>query len=298
LSSVASARSLTRPLDLAGARAALLGFSAAMLLAVLLAAATSFAIGVANEGRVLPGVRVGDIALGGLDRDAVTAKLAAGLPALTDSAVTLTGSGDDLTLWRSDLGRAYDIGAMVDAAFGTGRGDNPALSVVARLRDTLSGTTVPPVVREYDPALLDWLVLKVVVAHTSDPVNASVRRGPNGKFTVVRAHIGSRLDAGVVRRAVTTALARGSGQDLRIAIPVTPRMPAITTSPCSSTRDLGSVTGFAPRSTARRNAFLASSTQSAMSFTPSPCLWTCAAMSLSGRSAVVRTSLTLPWVST
>ena len=229
LSSVATARSLTRPLDLAGARAVVLGFSATMLLAVLLAIAASFALGVANEGRVLPGVRVGDIALGGLDRDAVAAKLAAGLPALTDSTVTLTGSGNDLTLWRSDLGRAYDIGAMVDAAYGTGRGDNPALSVVARLRDTLSGTTLPPVVREYDPALLDWLVLKVVVAHTSDPVNASVTRGPNGKFTVVRAHTGSRFDAGVVRHAVTTALARGSGQDLRIAIPVTPRIPAITT---------------------------------------------------------------------
>ena len=131
LSSVATARSLTRPLDLAGARAVVLGFSATMLLAVLLAAAASFALGVANEGRVLPGVRVGDIALGGLDRDAVAAKLAAGLPALTDSTVTLTGSGHDLTLWRSDLGRAYDIGAMVDAAYGTGRGDNPALSVVA-----------------------------------------------------------------------------------------------------------------------------------------------------------------------
>ena len=45
--------------------------------------------------------------------------------------------------------------------------------------------------------------------------------------------------------------------------------------------------------TASLNAFLASSTQSAMSLTPSPCLWTWVAMSLSGRSAVVRTILTL-----
>ena len=47
----------------------------------------------------------------------------------------------------------------------------------------------------------------------------------------------------------------------------------------------GSYAGLAPRSTASLNAFRASSTQSAMSFTPSPCLWTWVAMSLSGLSA-------------
>jgi len=210
-------------------RAFLLGFSGTLLLATLIALAASFAIGIGNEGRVLPGVKVGDIALGGLDRDAAAARLSAALPPLSDTTVTMTVGGDTMTVWRSDLGRAYDIRAMADAAYGAGRSDNPAFSVVARLRDTLSGTPLQPVVREYDQAQLDWLTLNIVVAHTSDPVNASVARGPNGTFTVVPAHDGSRFDASAVREAIATALAGASGQDLRIAIPVTPRTPSITT---------------------------------------------------------------------
>jgi vancomycin resistance protein YoaR len=229
LSSIASARSLTRPFDFVGVRAFLVGFSATLLVAILVAVAASFAIGVANEGRVLSGVKVGNIALGGLDRDAAAAKLRAGLPQLTDSAVTLTIGGDTVTVWRSDLGRAYDISAMADAAYGEGRADNPALSVVARLRDALSGTALQPVVHEYNPAQLDWLALNVVVANTSDPVNASVTRGPNGTFRVVPAHTGSRFDAGAVREAIATGLAKASGQDLQIAIPVTPLVPKTTT---------------------------------------------------------------------
>jgi vancomycin resistance protein YoaR len=229
LSSIASARSLTRPLDFAGVRAFLLGFSATLLLAVLVAVAASFAIGMANEGRVLPGVKVGGIGVGGLDRDAAEAALSAALPEIFDSTVTLTVGGDTVSVWRSDLGRAYDARAMADAAYAAGRADNPALSVLARLRDALSGTPLPLTVREYDPALVDWLTLKVVLAHTSDPVNASVKRGPRGTFVVVPAHVGSRFDAGQVRQAITEALNGAQDRDVRVAVPMTSRVPTITT---------------------------------------------------------------------
>jgi vancomycin resistance protein YoaR len=205
-----------------------LGFSGTLLLALLAAVAASFAIGIANEGRVLPGVKVGDIALGGLDRDAAATRLNAALPPLADSTLTLAINGEFVTVWRSDLGRAYDTGAMLDAAYGTGRAENPALSAVARIRDVMHGTRLSPMVREYDPALLDWLALRIVVANTGDPVSASVTRSPSGTFVVQAARSGTRFDAGAVRDAIATALASSSG-DVSVAIPLTPIAPAIST---------------------------------------------------------------------
>src|SRR2546430_5138775 len=49
-------RSFTRPFDFVGVRAFVVGFSATLLVAILVAVAASFAIGIANEGHVLSGV--------------------------------------------------------------------------------------------------------------------------------------------------------------------------------------------------------------------------------------------------
>jgi vancomycin resistance protein YoaR len=228
LSTIASARRLSRPLDVPGARGFLLGFSGTLLLGLLTTVAISFAIGIANEGRVLPLVRVGDIELGGLDRAAAATRLDASLPQLTDSTLTLAVNGQSFTLWRSDLGRRYDTRAMVNAAYGVGRAGNPALSAVGRIQDAANGTTLLPVVREYDPALLDWLVLKMIVASTTDPMNASVTHNPDGTFVVHPARSGSRFDAGAVRQAIATALTSHAG-DVTVALPVTPVAPAVTT---------------------------------------------------------------------
>ena len=147
LSSIASARSPTRTVDLAGVRSFLLGFSSTLILAVLVAVGAALAIGMANEGRVLPGVRVGGVPVGGLDRSAAEARLRAALPALPDATATLSVGGDATPVRLTDLGRAYDPAAMADAAFAAGRAENPALLVLVRLRDALSGTQLPLIAR-------------------------------------------------------------------------------------------------------------------------------------------------------
>ena len=229
MSSIASARSPTRTVDLAGVRSFLLGFSSTLILAVLVAVGAALAIGMANEGRVLPGVRVGGVPVGGLERSAAEARLRAALPALPDATATLSVGGDATPVRLTDLGRAYDPAAMADAAFAAGRAENPALLVLVRLRDALSGTQLPLIVREYDPAQLDWLALNVVLAHSREPIDAAIKRGAAGTFTVVAARVGSHLDASQVRQAISTALAASPGRDVQVEIPVTSRAPRITT---------------------------------------------------------------------
>jgi vancomycin resistance protein YoaR len=229
MSSIASAHSPTRTLDLRGTRALLLGFASTLLLALLIAVSAAFAIGLANEGRVLPGVRVGGVAVGGLDRDAAAKKLEAVLPALPDVTAIVSVNGTSLPVVLSDLGRAYDPQAMADAAYDAGRSDNPEQTVLVRLRDALGGTDLPVAVRWYDPARLDQLTASVVAANTSEPVDASVKRAAAGSFTVVPAKIGSRVDPVQARQTIANALQGADAAALRIEIPVTTSVPAITT---------------------------------------------------------------------
>jgi len=92
----------------------------------------------------------------------------------------------------------------------------------------IHGTPLPLVVREYDPELLNWLALRMVVANTADPISASVTRSPTGAFLVHAARSGTRFDAGAVRDAIAKALESSSG-DVTVAIPLTPIAPAIST---------------------------------------------------------------------
>ena len=71
-------------------------------------------------------------------------------------------------------------------------------------------------------------------------------------------------------------------------------MLAVTTWPCSSVWVFGSSIDFAPRVVVSRHAEVASCTTRAIVWTPSPCLWTCWAISELDRSAVVRTKRTFP----
>jgi vancomycin resistance protein YoaR len=247
-----------------------LGFSGTLLLALLAAVAASFAIGVANEGRVLPGVKVGDIALGGLGREAAASRLNAELPQLADSTVTFTVNGESVTVWRSDLGRAYDTGAMLDEAYGTGRAANPAISLAARLSDAAKGTPLSPVVREYDPAQLDWLVLRLVVANTADPRSASVARQPNGTFTVIPARSGVRFDAGAVRDAIAAELTKTSG-DVTLALPLKPVAPSVSTEAAQAAATLAkAISGTPLRFTDGHDRFTLTSAQLAALVTIGP----------------------------
>ena len=93
MSSIAAARSTVRTLTRPPLRGFLVGFGATMLTGLLVAVVAALAIGLANQGRVLPGVTVDGISLGGLDRAGVEARLSASLPSLTTGSATLLVDG-------------------------------------------------------------------------------------------------------------------------------------------------------------------------------------------------------------
>lgn len=219
-------------------RAVLIGFSATLLAAAVVAVAAAMAIGAANDGRVLPGVRIGGIALGGMDRTAALERLRATLPSLSDGTATVTVGGDQLSVTYAQLGRRYDLEAMADAAVGTGREANPVAMVVARLRDALVGTSAPLQVHGYDQAAMDRLAAQIAHDESRDPVSGAVVVAGDGTLVVEPARQGSLVTASEVAAAVGPALLAPTPDDLRISVPITRLDPAVSTAQAQAAAQL------------------------------------------------------------
>src|SRR6187551_979427 len=103
-------------------RRAALGF--ALTLVAIVAFATAFAAAYAafHDGRVLPGVSVGNVSLAGLDRAHAEAALRRALPGIASGALTVKLGEQTASIPYADIGRDYDIDQMLDDAFSVGRG--------------------------------------------------------------------------------------------------------------------------------------------------------------------------------
>src|SRR5919106_5976867 len=217
---------LTRPrvLFAAGAprRGLLLGFFGTLVVSLCLLAGLSMGIGMAHEGRILPGVRVAGVEVAGLDRDGAIARLNAQLPSLTSGHATVFVGRARITVPYGEIGRAYAIETMVDEAMGVGRSGNPLADGVARLRTTVHPSEVAASVRVLDQAVLDRTASAIAERFSHDPIDATVRLDPGRGFVAVSGHDGSRLDAAAVRAALTSAIATADTADRSLTLSITP----------------------------------------------------------------------------
>src|SRR5829696_1293664 len=73
-----------------------------------------FAILGINAGRVVPGTVVARVPLGGLDRPSAEVRLRQELPSLSAGHISVSFGAVDERIEYSDIGRDYDIDAMLD----------------------------------------------------------------------------------------------------------------------------------------------------------------------------------------
>ena len=97
------------------------GFVAGFVLTLALAAAGLLAYDARHQGRILDGVRVGGVELSGLDREQAAAALGSAFGAYSTGQVVVHTTSGDVTVPFAAVGRAPDVGAMVDEAMRTGR---------------------------------------------------------------------------------------------------------------------------------------------------------------------------------
>lgn len=184
-------------------RGFLLGFGATLILGLLLLIGASIGMALTHADRIMPGVSVGGVNVGDLDRAAATAKLQAELPSLSTGALTLIVDDRATAVRLSELNRRYDIDATLDLAFGLARSGNPIDDAIQRLQ-TLAGPSAAGsavVIQDHD-------AIERLVASIADrgPKDATIRRaGPT--FVAVPAITGITVERDVLRNQLEQILA-------------------------------------------------------------------------------------------
>lgn len=99
-----------------------LSVSTMAMFAILLSAAILFTVApLGHEGKIYPGVRVADIAVGGLSETAAREHVQSRTSALAGQPITLSVGDQTWTPYPDDLGITFDVAETVDAAMAYGR---------------------------------------------------------------------------------------------------------------------------------------------------------------------------------
>ena len=199
-----------------------------MLLGLLVGVGASVAIGLSSASAVLPGVSVGGVDLGGLDREAAADRLTGTLPSLSAGRAVITVGDIERERSYADLGRGYELDAMLDAAFAVGRTGNPIADGIARLRNLAQPVVLPVVVRAYEPEALASLSTEVAGEVNRRPVEALVVRD-GIDFVVGASEAGRQIDAGSIEQAVAAALDSTDPADVHIELEPTTIEPQLDT---------------------------------------------------------------------
>lgn len=189
----------------------------------------SFGVAATNEGRILPGVQVAGVSVAGLDRSAAAARLQAQLRSLAGGVVTVVVDGTPVEVPYADIGRGYQVDAMVEAAFGVGRSGNAVTDGVARLQTLVRGTSLPFTASAQDPAAINRVVADLAARFSAAPVNASVTFDVASGFTVGQAADGARIDRNVLRQSLIEAAARSNLDPVTISLATIRVTPTIST---------------------------------------------------------------------
>ncbi len=188
-------------------------------------------------GKVLPGVRVGDVDLSGLTPTAARAALADRYERFGSGRVVLSGPAGEMTIGYGSIGRAPDLDAMIAAALAAGRQSDAVANLVGSAQAALRGIAIPPRVT-LDPDRLAAAVLAVAEAVDREPSDAATTVAQDGSYVVTPSADGWILDQAAVLGALTAALTSTDAPDeLRLELPMVVAPPIVSTEEAEAARD-------------------------------------------------------------
>ncbi len=196
----------------------------ALLLALLTASAMGYLLlGPYLDGRIVPGIWVWSVPLGGLSPAGARSALeAASLPAQVP--VTITGpAGETWPFSLRDLGITLDEEATLEASYAPGHRGRPVAQLEERLRLMVAGLSVAPRWRwEREEARRQLLALAEMI---DVPARDAALVYRAGRFEILPAHVGQRMDVTATLSALAPLLHRDEGGELPLAVvPVEPRI--------------------------------------------------------------------------
>jgi len=168
-------------------------FFAGLIAATALGAGALYAYDQQYSGRIMPGVRIGNVDVSGLAPDEATALLTSAYGSFAEGTVVVHGPDGDLTLDYAGLGRGPDVATMVAEAMAVGHSGNAAERAIAGARTAVNGVTLEPRVRVDATAVADRIAdLAASVKRT--PSEASISIDPKFRFTVSPGSDGREAD--------------------------------------------------------------------------------------------------------
>ncbi|MDQ3871514.1 MAG: VanW family protein [Chloroflexota bacterium] len=208
---------------------AVLGFVFTLFAALVLSAGFLAGLERAFEAKAMPGVTVAGVPISGLDRGAAEARLREALPSLSSGKLTLSVDDSRTTISFAQIRRDYEIGAMLDEAFGIGREGNPVEQAVSRINGLIHEFEVPASAR-YDAGAVQARVRAALARAGIEPVDASAsldRR--SGRFQVTEGTDGRRAAQQEAQARVATALDSTSADDVVVRLSSERVAPTVTT---------------------------------------------------------------------
>jgi vancomycin resistance protein YoaR len=181
--------------------------------------------GISTHGRILRGVSVAGVPVGGLTPSEAASRLAPVADALKGQVVRASGGGHSFEIEPAKVAFAMDVGSTVDRAYRLGRESFLARGLGQRVRSWFGGLSVSPAVT-YERRGLTRLV--AAIARRIDiPARDAQIIDIDGHPAAVPGANGVALDRSKTAAALLAALASRAARDL--VLPVKVSSPRIST---------------------------------------------------------------------
>jgi vancomycin resistance protein YoaR len=180
------------------------GFLVGSLLGVLLVIGAVIAFRHAYADRILPGVEVGGVDIGGLTRAEARLALIPALSPLEVGAITVRSKSGRVVILYAVVGRAVDYDALLDRAAAVGRDGTRFTEAMAGLRQLLRPVSMPSLLT-FDRRRLANQLAVLADRGYRQPQNARVFATKSG-FATSRSVDGIQVDTSRVASAIAQAL--------------------------------------------------------------------------------------------
>jgi lipoprotein-anchoring transpeptidase ErfK/SrfK len=175
-----------------------------------------------NSGRLLPGVRIAGIDVGGMTRAEAERALAANVEAITGRVLEIKAGTRVWAETAGGLGTLVDVKGALDGAFDVSGSYGWASRLYHRVLHRPVRASIALAV-SYDPAPVDRLVTSIAGQIRSQPLSASLDYR-DGHLVLQHSRVGTSLATATAERAVLAAVRAGRAT---VGLPVRRILPAI-----------------------------------------------------------------------
>jgi vancomycin resistance protein YoaR len=205
-----------------------IAFLVGLIAAMALGVGALYAYDQQYQGRILPGVRVGDMELSGLTREEAVERVAAQYAWVGDGAIQVNTPDGPLAVPHRLIQRRVDAEGLVDAALGVGRSGSAVDRVVAGARTAIRGASLEPTV-SFDAEAVARNIERLARSLDRDPVDAFVTTTEKG-FALTEGSDGRTSDAGPAIEAALAALGELDAPEIvEVDLETSPVEPAVST---------------------------------------------------------------------